>query len=197
MNEDEIKFLDEFRKKYLTEESNQTSNLDEIYKSFGINMDELDKKIREVKLEKLEMGFKVLNEDATLPFYNYEGDSGFDLYSTQEIVIPPLGRALVGTGLSFDIPDTFEIQVRSKSGLAINHGLMCLNSPGTVDSGYLGEIKVILFNTNQEPFTIKKKMKIAQAVITRVANGKWVDFVKKEDLGNKDRGDKGFGSTGI
>jgi dUTP pyrophosphatase len=196
MNQDEIKFLEEFQKKYLTENSDKI-DLDEIYNQFGIDMNKLEEEMTEVKPEKLKLDYKKLHQDAVDPFYNYLSDSGFDLYSVEEVTIPPLGRALISTGLSFDIPDTFEIQVRSKSGLAINQGLMCLNSPGTVDSGYLGEIKVILFNTNQESVIIKKNMKVAQAVIARVANGNWVDFVKKENLSQKDRGQNGFGSTGI
>jgi len=146
---------------------------------------------------KVDLSYKKLNVDAFSPKYNYESDSGFDLHSTEEIVVPPLGRALVPTGLSFDIKDGFEIQVRSKSGLAINQGLMCLNSPGTVDSGYLGEIKVIIFNTNQEPFKIEKGMKVAQAVLCPVVSGAWVNLTEKKELSKKDRGYKGFGSTGI
>jgi dUTP pyrophosphatase len=145
----------------------------------------------------MELGFVKLNPETIEPSYNYEGDSGFDLYSTEEIVIEPFGRALVPTGLAFDIKDGYEIQVRSKSGLAINQGLFVLNSPGTVDSGYLGEVKVILFNTNKESVTIKKGMKVGQAVLSPVVNGKWVELVKKDKIDKKDRGDKGFGSTGI
>jgi dUTP pyrophosphatase len=104
---------------------------------------------------------------------------------------------LIPTGLSFDIKDGFEIQVRSKSGLAINQGLMCLNSPGTVDNGYTGEVKVILFNTNNEPFKITKGMKVAQAVLCPVVNGAWVELEEKNETANKDRNSNGFGSTGI
>ena len=106
-------------------------------------------------------------------------------------------RKLIPTGLRFDIPDGYEIQVRSKSGLALNQGLMVLNSPGTVDSGYQGEIKVILFNTTNERIKIEKGQKIAQAVLCPVVNGKWVNLVKVEEIGEKDRNDKGFGSTGL
>ena len=90
-----------------------------------------------------------------------------------------------------------EIQVRSKSGLAINEGLFVLNSPGTVDSGYNGEIKVIIFNTNQHEYTIKKGTKIAQAVLCPVASGMWVNLVETEKINDKERGSNGFGSTGI
>lgn len=162
MTEEEKKFVEEFKQKFLSESTTDNSRLDEIYNAFGIDMEKLEEDMKTVTPEKLTMKYKILNPNAVCPSYNYEGDSGFDLYSTEEITLPPLGRALVGTGLSFDIPDTFEIQVRSKSGLAINQGIMCLNSPGTVDSGYLGEVKVILFNTNQEPFVVKKGMKVIQ-----------------------------------
>ena len=106
-------------------------------------------------------------------------------------------RKLIPTGLRFDIPDGYEIQVRSKSGLALNQGLMVLNSPGTVDSGYQGEVKVILFNTSKENIKIEKGQKIAQAVICPVLNGKWVNLIKVDELEEKDRNSNGFGSTGL
>ena len=169
---------------------------DQLFNEFGIDMKEIEKEMMENKT-KLPLYFKKLNTDVETPSYNYESDSGFDLYSTEEITIPPFGRALIPTGLSFDIKDGYEIQVRSKSGLAINQGLFVLNSPGTVDNGYLGEVKVILFNTNQTEFVVKKGMKVGQAVLCPVVNGKWVDLINKEELSSKDRGDNGFGSTGI
>lgn len=166
-------------------------------------MEELNNELRALDEEfdnyhpKLYLGYKKLNPDAVTPKYNYEGDSGFDLYSTEEIVIGPLGRALVPTGIALDIKDGYEVQVRSKSGLAINEGLFVLNSPGTVDNSYTGEIKAIIFNTNNSIYTIKKGMKVAQAVLCPVVNGKWVDLEEVKTIGEKDRGDKGFGSTGI
>ncbi len=145
---------------------------------------------------KLALPFKKLHNDTLNPKYNYGGDSGFDLYSTEDILLGPFGRALVPTGLSFDIKDGYEIQVRSKSGLAIKEGLMVLNSPGTVDNSYTGEIKAIIFNTNNYEYHIKKGQKVAQAVLCPVVNGKWVDLTEVEKLTDKDRGEKGFGSTG-
>ena len=177
-------------------ESNENLDYYSILENLGINYKEIDESILNEK-RKLCLGFVKLHPDAVIPSYNYESDSGFDLYSVEEIIIPALGRALVPTGLSFDINDGYEIQVRSKSGLAINQGIMCLNSPGTVDNGYTGEVKVILFNTNQNPITITKGMKVAHAVLTSVVNGGWVDLIPKDSLGTKDRGDKGFGSTGV
>ena len=167
-----------------------------IYETYGVDIKQLEQEMLSYVPKQI-LGYTKLTPEAIDPSYNYVSDSGFDLYSTEEIVINPLGRVLVPTGLVFDIKDGYEIQVRSKSGLAINQGLFVLNSPGTVDSGYLGEVKVIIFNTNSEQITIKKGMKIAQAVLCPVINGKYVDLELKKDLGQKDRGDKGFGSTGI
>lgn len=163
---------------------------------YGVDIDSLENDMLNYS-PKLDLGYVKLHPDAVEPSYNYDGDSGFDLYSTEEIVVEPLGRALIPTGLSFDIKDGHEIQVRSKSGLAINQGLFVLNSPGTVDSGFAGEVKVIIFNTNKESVTIKKGMKVAQAVLCPVVNGKWVDLIKQDKIKDKDRGDNAFGSTGI
>jgi dUTP pyrophosphatase len=146
---------------------------------------------------KLNLKYKKLNPEAKDPFYNYPSDSGFDLYAVETVHVTKFGRALVPTGLSFDIKDGYEIQVRSKSGLAINQGLMVLNSPGTVDNGYTGEIKVIIFNTNDFAYTIEKGTKIAQAVLCPVVNGKWVELEETMEEINKDRNENGFGSTGI
>lgn len=167
-----------------------------IYEQYGVDIKKLEDDMKNY-VPQQPLGYFKLNQDAIDPSYVYPSDSGFDLYSTEEIVIDGLGRGLVPTGLAFDIKDGYEIQVRSKSGLAINQGLFVLNSPGTVDNGYLGEVKVIIFNTNKEPFTIKKGMKVAQAVLCPVINGKFVSLEKKKDLGQKDRNSNGFGSTGI
>ena len=140
---------------------------------------------------------KKLHSDSVYPKYNYPTDSGFDLHSVEEVIIPPFGRALVPTGLSFQFEEGLEIQVRPKSGLAINQGLTVLNTPGTVDQGYSGEIKVIIFNTNNSTVTIPKGMKIGQAVLCPVLNGKFVEFEDVDELNDTDRGNNGFGSTGI
>lgn len=140
---------------------------------------------------------KKLHTDAVLPKYNYPSDSGFDLHSVDEIEIPALGRALVPTGLSFQFDEGFEIQMRPKSGLAINQGITILNTPGTIDQGYNGEIKAIVFNSNNHPFTVKKGMKIAQAVLCPVMNGKFVEIAEVDELNETDRENNGFGSTGI
>jgi dUTP pyrophosphatase len=168
-----------------------------------VEIQEMNKELSELdnfmnqELFKVEVSFKKLHPDAVAPNYAYGLDSGFDLFSVEEIGMSPFERKLIPTGLSFDIPDGCEIQVRTKSGLAINQGLMVLNSPGTVDKGYTGEIKVILMNMNNFAVTIKKEQKVGQAVLCPVFNGNKVKFAEKNELGLSDRGDKGFGSTGI
>jgi dUTP pyrophosphatase len=163
----------------------------------GTNEDDIETQEMNQELFKVEVSFKKLHPDAVAPNYAYGLDSGFDLFSVEEIGMLPFERKLIPTGLSFDIPDGCEIQVRTKSGLAINQGLMVLNSPGTVDKGYTGEIKVILMNMNNFAVTIKKGQKVGQAVLCPVFNGNKVKFAEKNELGLSDRGDKGFGSTGI
>jgi len=182
--------------KHFDDGFNEKIDYDELFKEHGIDLKEIEDQFSSYT-PKRTLNYKKLNNEIPDPFYNYDSDSGFDLYSTEDITISPFGRALIPTGLIFDIPDGFEIQVRSKSGLAINQGLFVLNSPGTVDGGYLGEVKVILFNTNGSEYIVKKGSKVAQAVLCPVVNGKWVNLEKVEKINDKDRGDKGFGSTGI
>jgi len=162
----------------------------------GMSIDEMDND--HIKMMKtISLGVELIHEDAKVPTYAYPSDSGFDLRSTVEINIPPFGRSLIPTGIKLSIPEEYEIQVRPKSGLALNQGLTVLNTPGTVDSGYVGEIKVIVFNTNNETVTVSKGMKIAQAVLCPVVCGKYVSLELTNKVEDKDRGDKGFGSTGL
>jgi len=171
-------------------------NYDDILNEMDVDLKQLEQEIVESNT-KLDLPYQILHPDAVHPKYNYDSDSGFDLYSTEDVVIPPFGRALVPSGLAFDIRDGFEIQVRTKSGLAINQGLMVLNSPGTVDNGYTGEVKGIIFNTNPTEVTIPKGMKFGQAVLCPVVNGAWVDLNQTTKINKKERGTNGFGSTGI
>jgi dUTP pyrophosphatase len=171
-------------------------NPEEMLKSMGITSEDLESHFTEAMVNKVQMKY-TNDSDNTEPEYAYKSDSGFDLRSVEDIWVQANDRKLIPTGLRFDIPDGFEIQVRSKSGLALNQGLMVLNSPGTVDSGYQGEIKVIMFNTTNQKIKIEKGQKIAQAVVCPVVNGRWIDLIKVEKLSEKDRNDKGFGSTGL
>jgi dUTP pyrophosphatase len=171
-------------------------DINSIVGELGIDFNELEKTLDEYQ-PKIGLYYTNTNETLPQPEYAYITDSGFDLRSTEELIIKAGERALVGTGLSFDIPDGYEIQVRSKSGLALKQGLMVLNSPGTVDFGYTSEIKVILFNTSKEDVMITMGQKIAQAVLCPVVSGKWVNLVKTDKIDDKDRNNNGFGSTGI
>lgn len=178
----------------LGEEFNEDSDsLDEL---MNINFEQLSADI-EVEMKTQKVAFEKCHPDAISPSFVYPTDSGFDLYSVDQVVIEPFGRAAVPTGLKFEFSENLEIQVRPKSGLALNMGLTVLNTPGTIDQGYTGEIKVIVFNTNKSSVIIEKGMKIAQAVLVPVFNGRFVRFNEVSEVHSKDRGDNGFGSTGI
>jgi len=187
--------------KKIQEEAGININEDDEYQKelealIGMTYEEMNEDaIKTFKTKSLKV--ELLNDDAKFPEYAYPSDSGFDLFSTEFVILAPFGRALVPTGIKLSIPEEFEIQVRPKSGLAINQGLTVLNTPGTVDSGYNGEIKVIIFNTNNTTVTIPKGTKIAQAVLCPVVNGKYVDLVQVNKVSDGDRGDNGFGSTGL
>lgn len=132
--------------------------------------------------------------------YQTPGSSGFDIPSNEEVLIAPGEIKLVSTGLFFCLPDNHELQVRPRSGLACKHGITVLNTPGTIDSDYTGEIKVILINLGTESFTIKVGDRIAQGVIVSGIKQFQFEFVNDLEEINKDnseRGSNGFGSTGI
>ena len=136
-------------------------------------------------------------EGLNLPAYETAGSAGMDvraaLPEAEPMVLAPGARAMVPTGLSVAIPEGYEIQVRPRSGLAAKHGLTCLNTPGTIDSDYRGEIKVILINLGAEPFTIVRGERIAQLVLAPVTQLGWA---KVDTLDETSRGTGGFGSTG-
>ena len=188
--QDEIESL---RKEFGIED---TESQEDLNNAFGIDFGSLQDQLEVISKTK-NIQIELLNEDAIFPEYAYPTDSGFDLYSTEEVKLAPFGRALVPTGLKLSFDIGYEIQVRPKSGLALKQGITVLNTPGTVDSGYNGEIMVIVFNTNQTEFTIPKGMKIAQAVLCPVINGKYVNLQLVDKIEDKDRGANGFGSTGI
>lgn len=134
-------------------------------------------------------------QDLPLPAYQSEDAAGLDLLAAVEepVVLPPLGRALVPTGLAMALPSGYEAQVRPRSGLAAKHGVTVLNSPGTIDADYRGEIKVVLINLSDTSFTIARGERIAQMVIAPVSRAR---LVETEALDATARGAGGFGSTG-
>jgi len=183
--------------KEISENPEGFKNNDEIFKHLGIDKDFIENELGKHFVKSVELKFTKITEDAVVPKYNYESDSGFDLHSIERVVLPPFGRALVKTGLKFSLPLGYELQVRPKSGLALKQGLTVLNTPGTVDQGYTGEIMVIVFNTNNSEFVIEKGMKIAQGVLCPVASGRNVLLHEVVEINEKERGENGFGSTGI
>ena len=132
--------------------------------------------------------------DLPLPSYETSGSAGMDVRAAEEMVLPPGQRGLVGTGLAFAIPEGYEIQVRPRSGLALKKGIAIPNSPGTIDSDYRGELKVILINHGEENFTIERGDRIAQIVVAPVQRGVLVEVA---DLDEPQRGAGGFGSPGV
>ncbi|OIP75137.1 MAG: deoxyuridine 5'-triphosphate nucleotidohydrolase [Oscillatoriales cyanobacterium CG2_30_44_21] len=144
-------------------------------------------------MQPITIKFQKLHPDAQVPSYAHDGDAGADIYTVSEVILQPFDRAAIATGLAVDVPNGYEIQVRPKSGLALKHGITVLNSPGTVDAGYRGEIQVIMINLGKEAYTFAKGQKIAQLVLKPVTKA---DYIEGE-LGTSDRGTGGFGSTGL
>ncbi|MEP9403206.1 dUTP diphosphatase [Sphingomonas sp. VNH70] len=132
-------------------------------------------------------------QDLPLPVYATAGAAGMDVVAAETVELPPGARHAVATGFAMAIPEGYEVQVRPRSGLALKHGITCLNTPGTIDSDYRGEVKVILANLGQEPFTVVRGERIAQlvpAAVTRAA------VIEIDTLDDTPRGSGGFGSTG-
>lgn len=144
----------------------------------------------------LQIPLRKLDPDLVMPAYATPGDAGADLVAAEALTIAPAGgRALVPTGAAIAIPDGYAGFVQPRSGLALRNGVTCLNSPGLIDSGYRGELKVLLINTDpSEPFEIARGDRIAQLVIQRVEQA---DFVEVDELPESTRGEGGFGSTGV
>ncbi len=138
--------------------------------------------------------FKLTHPDAILPEYAHPGDAGMDVRSVDDLTIKPGERALVHTGLVMMLPAGYEAQVRPRSGLALKKGVTVLNTPGTIDEGYRGEVGVILANFGSEDFVVSKGDKIAQIVVAPVTIAQ---IVETSDVDETERGEGGFGSTGV
>lgn len=142
-----------------------------------------------------ELKVKLLYDNSRIPEFANSGDAGMDIFSVEDKLIRSGESALISTGIQLEIPKNTEIQVRSKSGLALKHQITVLNSPGTIDEGYRGEVKVILINHGREDFYVKQGMKIAQIVLKPVYDVKICKVDKINE--NTSRGANGFGSSGI
>lgn len=166
------------------------------------NMNYNQNQVQKIDYSKMQINFKFKNESNNPdPEYATTGSSGFDLRAnlTQTITLSPKGGfAIIPTGLYFEIPENFEIQVRSRSGLAAKNQVCVLNSPGTVDADYRGEVKVILINHGEDDFFVNHGDRIAQAVIASVIGKNFVKLEKVNNIDeNTERGSGGFGSTGV
>jgi dUTP pyrophosphatase len=141
-----------------------------------------------------ELPVRRLDPGLPLPAYAHPGDAGADLRAATDVVLPPGGRATVGTGMAVAVPDGYAAFVHPRSGLAAGHGITVVNAPGTIDAGYRGEVRVVLLNTDRaEPFTVRRGDRIAQLVVQPVARARFRDVA---ELPPTPRGDGGFGSTG-
>ena len=141
----------------------------------------------------IELAIRRLRDDVELPTRAYDGDAGLDLAAAEEVLLAPGERAVVGTGLAVAIPDGYAGFVQPRSGLAARHGISVVNSPGLVDAGYRGELRVVLLNTDREQsFTVERGMRIAQLVVLPIPA---LELVEVEDLPASERGVRGFGSS--
>ncbi|MDO4745649.1 MAG: dUTP diphosphatase [Bacillota bacterium] len=142
------------------------------------------------------MKIKVKSLSGLIPAYETSGSAGMDIraYLDEPIIIAPGKRALIPTGLHFEIPEGFEVQIRARSGLAVKHGIGLTNGIGTIDSDYRGEIKVSLINWGEEPFTVNNGERIAQMVVCRYEKA---ELIEAEELSETERGSGGFGHTGL
>lgn len=144
----------------------------------------------------MEVGVRCLVQDgAILPEYATDGSAGADIraFITEPLVIMPGERSLIKTGITVEIPHGYEIQVRPRSGLALKHGITVMNTPGTIDSDYRGEVGIVLYNSGNEPFTVENGDRIAQLVLAEVPRAL---FTQTDSLSSTDRSDGGYGSTG-
>ena len=135
-----------------------------------------------------------INQKAIIPFQAHEGDAGMDLFSVEEVILKPMERKLVHTGIKIQLPKNTEAQIRPRSGLALKNGITVLNTPGTIDEGNRGEIGIILINLGTEEFKVEEGMKVAQMVIKPTLS---LEVEEVVELTETTRGQGGFGSTGV
>jgi len=192
-----LKKLEEFSKSL---GDDVTKSDEQVFSDLGLDIDSL-KQMQEESFADMDNTIDTLYTNLSSledPKYNHVQDSGFDIRANinKDIIISSLERVLVPTGLYFQVHPDYELQIRPRSGLAAKHGLTVLNTPGTVDSNYRGEVKIILINLSKEDYTIKRGDRIAQGVISYVLKQKWGKLKKVKNLNSTTRNDGGFGSTG-
>jgi len=190
--------LENFSKSLSDSEAGNDDNV--IFKDMGLDLESLSKMQDEAFADMSNtIDILYLNKSKLEdPKYNHKEDSGFDIRANidDDITISSLERVLVPTGLHFQIHEDYELQIRPRSGLAAKHGISVLNTPGTVDSNYRGEIKIILVNLSKEDYTIKRGDRVAQGVVSYVLKQKWGKLKKVKTLNTTSRNEGAFGSTG-
>tara|TARA_Y100000310_G_scaffold46381_1_gene43089 strand:+ start:7653 stop:8294 length:642 start_codon:yes stop_codon:yes gene_type:complete len=195
-----LKKLEDFSNSLSDEDAGNDD--EKILKDFGVDLDSLsqlsDEMFGKDMMDNTIDIFYINKSKLEDPKYNHKEDSGFDIRANinKDIVLSSLERTAVPTGLYFQVHEDYELQVRPRSGLAAKHGITVLNTPGTVDSNYRGEIKVILINLSKDKYTIKRGDRIAQGVISYVLKQKWGNLKKVKKLNETTRNTGGFGSTG-
>ena len=158
---------------------------------------ELMNQVKDHREKRDKVAIKFINKSKNEnPVYAKEGDSGFDLRADEGGSLKSLERKLVSTGLYFELPEGYELQIRPRSGLAYKKGVTVLNTPGTVDTGYRGEIKVLLINLSNEEFTWEKGERIAQGVLSPRVSTDYGELIEVKEISESERGEGGFGSTG-
>lgn len=145
-------------------------------------------------MERVRVKVKKIHPDAVIPQYKTSGSAGFDLYAIEDVEIQPGETKQIRTGLIFEIPEGYEIQIRPRSGMSLKTPLRISNAPGTIDSDYRGEVMIIAENTSIVPFSVEKGTRIAQGVLQKVPQA---EFIEVEKVSETERGEGGFGSTGI
>ena len=145
----------------------------------------------------MEVKILQLDKELSLPKYETDGSAGMDLYSTKNTLIIPGQISIISTGIAISLPKGYEAQIRPRSGLAAKHGITVVNAPGTIDSDYRGEIKIILTNLSRQQHQVLRGNRIAQMVINRVEQINWLPVETGLDLEQSERGSGGFGSTGL
>lgn len=145
-------------------------------------------------MERVRVKVKKIHPNAVIPQYKTSGSAGFDLYAIEDVEIQPGETKQIRTGLIFEIPEGYEIQIRPRSGMSLKTPLRISNAPGTIDSDYRGEVMIIAENTSIMPFSVEKGTRIAQGVLQKVPQA---EFIEVERVSETERGEGGFGSTGI
>lgn len=145
-------------------------------------------------MERVRVKVKKIHPNAVIPQYKTSGSAGFDLYAIEDVEIQPGETKQIRTGLIFEIPEGYEIQIRPRSGMSLKTPLRISNAPGTIDSDYRGEVMIIAENTSIVPFSVEKGTRIAQGVLQKVPQA---EFIEVEKVSETERGEGGFGSTGI